>query len=94
MAKRTPLAEQLDKVEKRSAEAATKAKRQPSEVTLVAVTKTAAPSKSAKFCSWVLPTLPKAGSRSSPSGPGSSTSFSGAAALWRRRCLRRKSAGI
>ena len=43
MAKRSPLAEKLDEVRDRIANAATKAKRDPSEVTLVAVTKTAAP---------------------------------------------------
>jgi PLP dependent protein len=43
MAKRSPLAERLDDVRERLAAAAAKAKRQPSEVTLVAVTKTAAP---------------------------------------------------
>ena len=43
MAKRSPLAEKLDEVRKRIAEAAAKAKREPSEVTLVAVTKSAAP---------------------------------------------------
>ena len=43
MAKRTPLAEKLDEVRSRIAEAATKAKRDPADVTLIAVTKTAAP---------------------------------------------------
>ena len=43
MAKKTPLAEKLDEVRDRIANAATKAKREPSEVTLVAVTKSAAP---------------------------------------------------
>ena len=43
MAKRTPLAEKLDEVRSRIAEAAVKAKRDPADVTLVAVTKTAAP---------------------------------------------------
>lgn len=43
MAKRSPLAEKLDEVKDRIAAAAAKAKREPSEVTLVAVTKTAAP---------------------------------------------------
>ena len=43
MAKRTPLAEKLDDVRQRIAAAATKAKREPGEVTLVAVTKSAAP---------------------------------------------------
>jgi PLP dependent protein len=43
VAKRTPLAEKLDEVRERIAAAATKAKREPSEVTLVAVTKSAAP---------------------------------------------------
>ena len=43
MAKRSPLAEKLDEVKERIAAAAAKAKREPSEVTLVAVTKTAAP---------------------------------------------------
>ena len=43
MAKRSPLAERLDEVKQRIAEAAIKAKREPSEITLVAVTKTAAP---------------------------------------------------
>ena len=43
MAKRSPLAEKLDEVRGRIAAAAAKAKRDPAEVTLVAVTKTAAP---------------------------------------------------
>jgi pyridoxal phosphate enzyme (YggS family) len=43
MAKRTPLAEKLKDVKDRIAQAAAKAKREPGEVTLVAVTKTAAP---------------------------------------------------
>jgi pyridoxal phosphate enzyme (YggS family) len=43
LAKRTPLAERLDEVKDRIAAACAKAKREPSEVTLVAVTKTAAP---------------------------------------------------
>ena len=43
MAKRSPLAEKLDEVKDRIAAAAVKAKREPAEVTLIAVTKTAAP---------------------------------------------------
>ncbi len=43
MAKRSPLAEKLDEVRDRIAAACAKAKRDPSEVTLIAVTKTAAP---------------------------------------------------
>jgi len=43
VAKRSPLLEKLDEVRDRIAQAATKAKREPSEVTLVAVTKTAMP---------------------------------------------------
>lgn len=43
MAKRTPLSEKLDEVKDRIAAACAKAKREPGEVTLVAVTKTAAP---------------------------------------------------
>ncbi len=43
MAKRTPLAETLDAVRERIAAAAARAKREPGEVTLVAVTKSAAP---------------------------------------------------
>lgn len=43
MAKRSPLAEKLDEVKDRIARACEKAKRDPAEVTLVAVTKTAAP---------------------------------------------------
>ena len=43
MAKRTPLAEKLDEVRERVAAAAARAKREPGEVTLVAVTKSAAP---------------------------------------------------
>jgi pyridoxal phosphate enzyme (YggS family) len=43
VAKRSPLAEKLDEVRARIAAAATAAKREPSEVTLVAVTKTAGP---------------------------------------------------
>ena len=43
MAKRTPLAENLENVRERIAAAATKAGRSPSEVTLIAVTKIASP---------------------------------------------------
>lgn len=43
MAKRTPLAERIKEVQDRIAEAAGAAKRDPKEVTLIAVTKTAAP---------------------------------------------------
>ena len=43
MAKKTPLAERLDEVRGKIAAACAKAKREPSEVTLIAVTKTAAP---------------------------------------------------
>jgi pyridoxal phosphate enzyme (YggS family) len=43
VAKRSPLAEKLDEIKGRIAGAATKARREPSEVTLVAVTKSAAP---------------------------------------------------
>ena len=43
MAKRSPLAEKLDEVKDRIAAAAKRAKREPDEVTLIAVTKTAAP---------------------------------------------------
>ena len=43
MAKRTPLAERVKDVKDRIAQAAAKAKREPGEVTLIAVTKTAAP---------------------------------------------------
>lgn len=43
MAKRSPLAEKLQQVRERIATAAAKAKRDPAEVTLIAVTKTAAP---------------------------------------------------
>jgi pyridoxal phosphate enzyme (YggS family) len=43
LAKRTPLAEKLDEIRERIAAAAAKVKRDPAEVTLVAVTKTAAP---------------------------------------------------
>jgi PLP dependent protein len=43
VAKKSPLAVKLDEVRERIAAACTKAKRDPSEVTLVAVTKTAAP---------------------------------------------------
>ena len=43
MAKRTPLAEKLDEVRARIAGAAAKAKRDPSDVQLIAVTKSAAP---------------------------------------------------
>src|SRR5215203_2472175 len=43
MAKRSPLAEKLDEVKDRIAAACAKAKREPNEVTLIAVTKTAAP---------------------------------------------------
>lgn len=43
MAKKSPLAEKLDEVKERIASAASKAKRDPGEITLIAVTKTAAP---------------------------------------------------
>jgi len=43
VAKRSPLSEKLDEVRDRIASAATKAKREPTDVTLIAVTKTAAP---------------------------------------------------
>jgi pyridoxal phosphate enzyme (YggS family) len=43
VAKKSPLSEKLDEVRERIAAAAARAKREPSEVTLVAVTKTAAP---------------------------------------------------
>jgi hypothetical protein len=43
VARKTPLAEKLDEVRSRIAEAAIKAKREPSSVTLIAVTKTAGP---------------------------------------------------
>jgi pyridoxal phosphate enzyme (YggS family) len=43
MAKRSPLAEKLQEVRDRIAAAAAKAKREPAEVTLIAVTKTAGP---------------------------------------------------
>ena len=43
VAKRTALAEKLDEVKERIAAAAAKAKRETSEITLIAVTKTAAP---------------------------------------------------
>jgi hypothetical protein len=43
LAKRSPLAEKLDEVKDRIATACAKAKRAPSDVTLIAVTKTAAP---------------------------------------------------
>ncbi len=43
MAKRSPLGERLDEVRERIATAAAKARRDPVEITLVAVTKTAAP---------------------------------------------------
>jgi uncharacterized pyridoxal phosphate-containing UPF0001 family protein len=43
VAKRSPLSEKLDEVRDRIAAAAGKAKREPADVTLIAVTKTAAP---------------------------------------------------
>jgi pyridoxal phosphate enzyme (YggS family) len=43
MAKKTPLAEKLDEVRERIAAAAIAAKREPGEITLIAVTKSAAP---------------------------------------------------
>ncbi len=43
MAKRSPLAEKIDEVRDRIAAAAVKAKRDPAEITLIAVTKTAGP---------------------------------------------------
>jgi hypothetical protein len=43
VAKKSPLAEKLDEVKDRIAAACAKGKRNPSEITLVAVTKTAAP---------------------------------------------------
>jgi pyridoxal phosphate enzyme (YggS family) len=43
LSKRSPLAERLDEVKERLAKAATAARREPGEITLIAVTKTAAP---------------------------------------------------
>ena len=43
MAKRSPLAEKLDELKERIASAAVKAKRDPREITVIAVTKTASP---------------------------------------------------
>src|SRR5271169_738575 len=43
VARKSPLADKLNEVRDRIAEAAIKAKREPAEVTLIAVTKTAAP---------------------------------------------------
>lgn len=43
MAKKSPLSEKLDEIREKIAAAAAKAKREPGEITLVAVTKTAAP---------------------------------------------------
>lgn len=43
MAKRSPLAEKVDEIKERIASAAAKAKRDPGEITLIAVTKTASP---------------------------------------------------
>src|SRR5580704_6287286 len=43
VAKRTPLGERLDELNQRITNAAAKARRDPSEITLIAVTKTAAP---------------------------------------------------
>lgn len=43
MSKRSPLAERLDEIKERIAKAAAAARREPAEITLIAVTKTAAP---------------------------------------------------
>src|ERR1700677_1120002 len=43
VAKKSPLAERLEEVKDRIAAAAVKAKREPAEITLIAVTKSAAP---------------------------------------------------
>ncbi len=57
MAKRSPLAEKLDEVRDRIAAAAVKAKREPGEVTLVAVTKSAAPEQIREILSLGIPDL-------------------------------------
>jgi PLP dependent protein len=56
-AKRSPLAEKLDQVRDRIAKAAAKAKREPGEVTLVAVTKSAAPEQIREILSLGVPDL-------------------------------------
>jgi PLP dependent protein len=57
MSKRTPLAEKLDEVKDRIAAAAIKAKRDPAEITLVAVTKTAAPEQIREIMQLGIPDL-------------------------------------
>ena len=54
MAKKSPLAEKLDEVRGRIVRAAAKAKRDPGEITLVAVTKTAAPEQIREVLQLVL----------------------------------------
>jgi hypothetical protein len=57
MAKRSPLAEKLQIVRERLAAAAAKAKRDPSEITLIAVTKTAAPEQVREILQLGVPDL-------------------------------------
>jgi pyridoxal phosphate enzyme (YggS family) len=57
VAKQSPLAEKLDEVRDRIAKAATKAKREPSEITLVAVTKTAGPEQIREILQLGVPDL-------------------------------------
>ena len=57
MAKKTPLAEKLDVVRERIAKACAKAKRDPGEVTLIAVTKTASPEQIREILQLGVPDL-------------------------------------
>ena len=57
MAKKSPLSEKLDEVRDKIAAAAAKAKRDPAEVTLVAVTKTAAPEQIREIVQLGVPDL-------------------------------------
>ena len=57
MAKKTPLAEKLDAVRERIAKACAKVKRSPSEVTLIAVTKTAPPEQIREILQLGVPDL-------------------------------------
>ena len=63
MAKRSPLADKLDEVRDRIASAAVKAKRDPGEITLIAVTKTAVPEQIREVLQLGVADLGKAGCR-------------------------------
>lgn len=57
LAKRSPLADKLDEIRQRLAAAAIKARREPAEITLIAVTKTAAPEQIREILQLGVPDL-------------------------------------